>query len=33
MAAALVAFHGAVVLLAREGALPPIGGKVDNFLI
>jgi hypothetical protein len=33
MAAALVAFCGAVVLLVREGALPPIGGEVDDFLI
>jgi hypothetical protein len=33
MAAALVAFHGAIILLAREEALPPIEGEVDNFLI
>jgi hypothetical protein len=32
MAMALVAFYG-VVLLAREGALPPMGGEVDDFLI
>jgi hypothetical protein len=27
-----VAFRGAIVLLAREGALPPVGGEVDDFL-
>jgi hypothetical protein len=32
MATALVAFRGAVILLAREGALPLIGGEVDDFL-
>jgi hypothetical protein len=32
MAIALIAFRRAIILLAREGALPLIGGKVDNFL-
>ena len=31
-AAALVAFRGAVILPAREGALPPVEGEVDDFL-
>jgi hypothetical protein len=33
MAIALVAFYGAIVLPAREGALLLIGGKVNDFLI
>jgi hypothetical protein len=32
VAAALVAFRGAVVLSVREGALPLVGGEVDDFL-
>jgi hypothetical protein len=27
-----VAFRGAVILLAREGALPLVGGEVNDFL-
>jgi hypothetical protein len=27
-----VAFRGAIVLPAREGALSPVGGEVDDFL-
>jgi hypothetical protein len=33
MAAALVAFYKAIILLAKEGALLLIGGKIDDFLI
>jgi len=32
MAMALIAFRGAIILPAREGALPPVRGKVDDFL-
>jgi hypothetical protein len=32
MATTLIAFHRAVVLLIREGALPLIEGEVNNFL-
>jgi hypothetical protein len=33
MAAALVAFHRAIILLVRKEALLLVGGEVNNFLI
>jgi hypothetical protein len=33
MAMALVAFYRAIILPARKGALPLIGGEIDDFLI
>jgi hypothetical protein len=33
VAAALMAFRRAIVLLVKEGALPPMGGEINDFLI